>query len=277
VLLMTSPVNRAPGNGLAPAVWLAVAGLTFAQTRAVEIKSTEHRVALIELYTSEGCSSCPPAEAWLGRLKEEPGLWTDFVPVAFHVDYWDHLGWRDPWAVRSFAERQRRYAKDWGAESVYTPAIVLNGREWRDWRIQRGEWRKPSPKPGVLTAASVDFQQWKIAFTPGDAVDRVEVNAVLLWSGVRSDVKAGENRGRRLAHEFVVAAQASAPLMRQGGAFHGNVMLRPHRAVAADATLALAVWVTRAGRLEPLQAAGGWLPGVPGGARSQTTATPKMP
>lgn len=273
---MTSPFYRALGTMLASAACLTVANPTLAQTTAVAIKSPEHRVALIELYTSEGCSSCPPAEAWLGRLKEERGLWTDFVPVAFHVDYWDHLGWRDPWADRSFAERQRQYAKDWGADSVYTPAVVLNGKEWRDWRLARSEWRKPSPKPGVLTATSVDLQQWMIAFTPTDPADRVEVNAALLWSGVRSDVKAGENRGRRLAHEFVVAAHASAPLLRQGNAFHGNVMLRPHRAVPADATLALAVWVTRAGRLEPIQAAGGWLPGMPGG-RSPTAVTPQKP
>ena len=249
--------------------------LVAAQIHAEENPRTP---VIVELFTSEGCSSCPAADALLKRLSEkqeiDPAL---IIPLGFHVDYWDHLGWRDPWAVRSFAERQRRYAKDWGADSVYTPAVVLNGKEWRDWRIQRGEWRKPSPTPGVLTAASVDFQQWMVAFTPVDAVDRVEVNAALLWSGVRSDVKAGENRGRRLAHEFVVAAQASAPLMRQAGVFQGSVMLQPHRAVPADATLALAVWVTRAGRLEPLQAAGGWLPGVPGGARSQTTATPKMP
>ena len=64
----------------------------------VTFASTARQTSLLELYTSEGCSSCPPAEAWLSGLKDNPGLWRDFVPVAFHVDYWNYLGWRDKWS-----------------------------------------------------------------------------------------------------------------------------------------------------------------------------------
>ena len=67
--------------------------------------SGSNQVHLIELFSSEGCSSCPPAEQWLGGLREAPGLWRDFVPVAFHVDYWDRLGWRDRFSSPSYSER----------------------------------------------------------------------------------------------------------------------------------------------------------------------------
>src|SRR5205809_201633 len=73
---------------LSTALTSRVAGQTF--------ESGPARVHVIELFTSQGCSSCPPAEAWLSKLKNEPRLWKDFMPIAFHVDYWDRLGWRDP-------------------------------------------------------------------------------------------------------------------------------------------------------------------------------------
>jgi hypothetical protein len=94
-------------------------------------KSGENQAALVELYTSEGCSSCPPAEAWLSRLKDGPGLWKEFVPVAFHVDYWDYLGWRDKWSAEAFSARQRAYASAWHNDNIYTPGFILNGSEWR--------------------------------------------------------------------------------------------------------------------------------------------------
>ena len=98
-------------------------------------ESGPKKVQLLELLPPEGCSSCPSAEASLGRLVNDPRLWHEFVPVAFHVDYWDRLGWKDPFASAEWTKRQRLYAANWNAESVYTPAFVLNGREWRDARV----------------------------------------------------------------------------------------------------------------------------------------------
>ena len=99
-----------------------------ATAQDVMFQSPDHQSALLELYTSEGCSSCPPAENWLSRLKTSPRLWREFVPVAFHVDYWDYLGWRDPWGAKEFSNRQRAYAKTWGSETIYTPELRL---EWK--------------------------------------------------------------------------------------------------------------------------------------------------
>src|SRR5437762_7982575 len=95
-------------------------------------ESAPQRTHLIELFTSQGCSSCPPAEAWLSNLKNEPRLWQDFVPLAFHVDYWDHLGWRDLFASKLWTERQADYSARWKAETVYTPAFVLDGMAWHN-------------------------------------------------------------------------------------------------------------------------------------------------
>src|SRR5205823_9928722 len=98
----------------------------------VVFESGPKKIQLLELFTSEGCSSCPPAEASLGRLVNDPRLWHEFVPVAFPVDYWDRLGRKHPLASVEWTKRQRLYAANWNAETVYTPAFVLNGREWRD-------------------------------------------------------------------------------------------------------------------------------------------------
>src|SRR5437016_3348460 len=95
-----------------------VATLSSVAGGEIVLHSGPTRVALIELYTSEGCSSCPPAEQWLGELRTSPALWKEFVPVALHVNYWDHLGWRDALASKVFTEREHGYAAVWRASSV---------------------------------------------------------------------------------------------------------------------------------------------------------------
>src|SRR5947207_690518 len=119
-------------------------------------QSSENRVALLELFTSEGCSSCPPAETWLSGLRSSAGLWKEFVPVAFHVDYWDYLGWRDPWASAGFSDRQRAYAALWHSDSTYTPGFVLNGKEWRPLLRPKDGPRSSRSKSGCLIISSAD-------------------------------------------------------------------------------------------------------------------------
>src|SRR3954465_2646270 len=99
----------------------------------IVIRSGPQRVSLIELYTSEGCSSCPPAEEWLSSLRNDPRLWQSFVPVAFHVDYWDRLGGKKRFARPEFTARQRTYAAGASATTVYTPGFLIDGHEWRGW------------------------------------------------------------------------------------------------------------------------------------------------
>lgn len=209
--------------------------------------SGEGRTHLLELYSSEGCSSCPPAEAWLGGLRDAPGLWRDFVPVAFHIVYWDQLGWRDRFASKEFTARQYAYSGAWGSDSVYTPGFVLDGAEWR----RSGKPPAAAGKAGLLAVEYADDGACRVKFAvPGD----YEVHVALLGGGIVSGVKAGENEGRTLHHEFVALALAAAPL-RDGAA----ELKLPRKTEPGVARQALAVWITRRGDLTPVQATGGWV------------------
>jgi hypothetical protein len=172
----------------------------------IRLQSTEEQVDLLELYSSEGCSSCPPAESWLSGLKKSPKLWRDLVPIAFHVDYWDSLGWKDTFASKEFSARQREYADHWRSQSVYTPGFVFNGREWRGWFQHQAFPPKTSKRIGVLQGLSADGSSWSFTFQPigSAATGPYEFHAALLGFELTSDVKAGENRGRKLDHDFVV-------------------------------------------------------------------------
>ncbi len=230
-----------------------------AQAAAIKFQSAPEQTALLELYTSEGCNSCPPAETWLSHLKESPGLWKDFVPLAFHVDYWDYLGWRDPWAVPGFSGRQRAYAESWHNESIYTPGFVLNGKEWRDW-YERNDGLKPSKmEVGVLTVSSTDTNRWQVTFSPMNmSGTNYEVHAALLAGSLSSNVKTGENRGRRLKHDFVVSTLVEVALTHDTDVKRGEFALSAPPATQGG-SFALAVWITQVGHMEPLQATGGWL------------------
>ncbi len=223
-------------------------------------QSSERQTALLELYTSEGCSSCPPAEAWLSKLKTVPGLWSGFVPVAFHVDYWNGLGWRDELSSEQFSDRQRTYAQVWSAENIYTPEFVLNGREWHNWFGFRGIPSGSGTKAGVLRASSMDGRHWQANFVPVEnGTADYEVTAALLVSELGSDVTAGENSGRHLNHDFAALSLITRPLTNQTNEFQGTFVIDADPK-GITGRLALAAWITRSGRLEPLQAAGGWLP-----------------
>ena len=209
------------------------------------------RVSLIELYSSEGCSSCPPAERWLGELRSDPGLWKTFVPVAFHVDYWNKLGWPDRFSTREFTARQSALAAAWGGDAVYTPCFVRDGAEWH----ARGPVEASGGAAGVLTA-TYDGATVRAEFTPTAGTKAAdsrgyEVHAAILGAGIVSKVTAGENSGETLRHEFIALALGGAPLGRD------LPLVVPQ--VAGVPRHALAVWVTRRGELAPVQAAGGWL------------------
>ena len=239
---------------------LLVQAVPLMSASPVEFRSGATQTGLLELYTSEGCSSCPPAEAWLSRLKQNPKLWKDFVPVAFHVDYWDYLGWKDPFASEAYTQRQHDYAALWRSRSVYTPGFVLDGREWRGWS-SRDELLRPSTKAvGVLTARSEDARQWRLHYQPvaGSGSSSCDFHTALLGFDLASDVKAGENRGRKLEHDFVVLAVATTAGANSDGAAQATIALSPTLA-SVPKRLGFAAWVTMSKSLQPLQAVGGWL------------------
>jgi hypothetical protein len=233
-----------------------------ALTAAIAVHAGEQRFAsgpartsLLELYTSEGCSSCPPAERWLDALGGEAGLWKDFVPVEFHVNYWDRLGWPDRFATREFTQRQYDHAAAWDGGSVYTPCFVRNGAEWHVEALPSA-----GGKAGMLTVVISPDGAARAEFVPAavPAKEGYELHVALLGSGFSSRVTAGENRGETLRHEFVALALADHPLAPAGGASRAEFGL-PTSKITDAPRRALAVWVTRRGDRIPLQATGGWL------------------
>ena len=247
-----------PATLVLGALLLAAAPLLSAEL--MQFLSGATQPTLLELYTSEGCSSCPPAEAWLSRLKDSPRLWKDFVPVALHVDYWDYLGWKDPFASKVYSERQRAYAGQWRSRSIYTPGFVLDGKEWRGWS-GRDELPRGSGKPaGKITACSDDGKRWRLRFEPSAPARGAthEFHAALLGFDLISQVKAGENRGRKLQHDFAVLALADVAAVREAGAWEGVLTLKSAPTVS-PARLGLAVWITTGQDLAPLQSLGGWI------------------
>src|SRR6267142_2335762 len=225
----------------------------------IKFQSAPERTELLELYTSEGCSSCPPAEAWISGLKDSPRLWKDFAPVAFHVDYWNSLGWKDAWSDAEFSERQRSYAQLWRSENIYTPEFVLNGKEWHDWFSGKNGPKSGGERAGILVVTSTDTNRWQVVFAPEQAADEhYEIHAALLAGGIISDVKAGENRGRQLNHDFAVVNLVQIGMTTSNGLAKGRFIVNPPKSNLGK-TLALVAWVTHAGELEPLQTTGGWL------------------
>lgn len=218
----------------------------------LSLESGARKAHLLELFTSEGCSSCPSAEAWLSKLKDDAGLWRDFVPLAFHVDYWDRLGWRDPFASKSWTARQYQYSAAWKSSSVYTPGFVLDGREWRNNRVPSAA----SESPGVLKIAVTGNEKVTASFeSSGGGSKPLDVHVARLGFGLNINVKAGENSGRKLLHDFVVLSLETAKMTA------GMAELRAPATASADANSrsAIAAWITESGQIEPLQAVGGWL------------------
>jgi hypothetical protein len=185
-------------------------------------------------------------------LKNEPRLWQDFVPVAFHVDYWDHLGWRDPFASKTWTERQADYSARWKNESVYTPAFALDGVAWRNAALPPAA----TETAGVLKI-TISGERVTADFKPASKGGRsYEIHLARLGFALGADVTAGENSGRKLVHDFVVLG-----LTNEGMKAGVKELRLPAESSkqAAGARSAIAAWVTEAGKIEPIQAVGGWL------------------
>lgn len=242
-----------------PVLWFFVVIIlvsSAAMVRAEQVfTSPPTHVQLIELFTSQGCSSCPPAEDWLSDWQQDEGLWSRVIPVAFHVDYWNRLGWTDPFSDHRYTRRQQRYGSNWGRPAVYTPGFVVDGQEWRGW-FERAPLPAGPDTSGVLRLAW-DGQVAKITFQPSPETQRAMTTAVvLLGMGQRTAVATGENAGREMVGDFVALGWQETGLYLEDGAWHG--------AVAVDQEIdgqvrAVAAWVTDRPQGAVLQATGGCL------------------
>lgn len=180
-------------------------------SRAISAYSPPHRVALLELYTSEGCSSCPPADRWLSRLKDSDLTGTQLIPLAFHVSYWDYIGWKDRFASQDHDRRQRNQAALANSRTVYTPQFMLNGRDFRGLRNFDSELRRINDEPASLglrmTAVTAQPDRLDVrvdAGSAGESIDDVAIHIALYENALGSDVSDGENEGEHLRHDFVV-------------------------------------------------------------------------
>jgi len=183
----------------AVALIATVAAEAFAADGGCRAASGPHAPAVVELYTSEGCNSCPPADQWLAGLPRDGSV----LALAFHVDYWDDLGWADRFGDPAYTARQRQIQSPSGARFVYTPQVVANGRDFPAWRQAT-----PTALPGLPTGApSLALRREgrqlvaEIASAPGL---RLAGYWALLEDGHSSQVGRGENAGRALRHEHVV-------------------------------------------------------------------------
>lgn len=235
--------------------------LPLAAQAAATFASSGTRAHLIELYTSEGCSSCPPADRWLGSLQESSALWSRVVPVAFHVDYWDYLGWRDDYARAEFSERQQRYARLQRTSTVYTPGMFLDGQEWRDWQGANALAGRRVAAGTAVGQLTVNYERKgsTLTFVPASGAKAAPRKAylALLGVGIESPIKAGENRGKRLRHDFVVLDLVSASLA--GNDEQWTATLPAITTKLSAPRYAIAAWVSDANDSEPLQVTGGWL------------------
>jgi hypothetical protein len=198
-------------------------------------KSGATTVPLLELYTSEGCSSCPPADKWLS------GIITDKVtPLAFHVDYWDYIGWKDKFSKAEYSDRQRKIAAFGGAGFVYTPQFVINGRDFKGWDNSRlNQSVTASQKIASRANLSLDAVQenGKIILkttaqltNSADAQNKIkdtDVFVAIYENKLVSQVKAGENSGRELKHDYVVRELFGAYQINNQNEFSKNFTLSP--------------------------------------------------
>lgn len=189
------------------ALLLAGSLLLATSADACSIQTGDKLTPLLELYTSEGCSSCPPAEKWLKSKIDAPS--SPFIPLVYHVDYWDNLGWKDPFADPAHAQRQRQRAAAVNSRTIYTPQFLLNGRDYRrGW--SNSSWEKDIATPITSQARiSLDVQrnakQLSIKAS-ANSQSAGHLYIALAENHLGTEVKAGENRGETLQHQFITRA-----------------------------------------------------------------------
>jgi hypothetical protein len=172
--------------------------------------SAARRVPLLELYTSEGCNSCPPADRWVSALPQRGYTSDRVVVLAFHVDYWDRLGWPDRFAQPRFTERQRLVNQRGRSPVIYTPQLVFNGSDYRrgmrdDFAERLAALARDIPKAALHLNFSPAERQWTVAGRWSAAgAAQAQAWVALYENNLVTDVRAGENRDKRLRHDFVV-------------------------------------------------------------------------
>ncbi len=191
------------------AAGVAAAGLAAAMPAFAETGRETGPVAVVELFTSQGCSSCPPADALLGRLSDREGV----VALTFNVDYWDYLGWKDTLGSPLFTKRQRDYAQSRGDGQVYTPQMVINGREHfvgsREMEVRQEIEAELARPADSFVPISMEHRGKELTIHVGAAPGGGPVPEATVWVAMvmprtAVDIARGENGGRELTYYNVV-------------------------------------------------------------------------
>lgn len=186
-----------------------VGGAFAAQHASCRAESGPILTPVIELYTSEGCSSCPPADKWLSALKPAAAR-GQVVVQAFHVSYWDYIGWVDRFAAPAHTMRQRQLASHNRLSTIYTPQLVRNGLDWRDWRAEGKAVAMAEPARARIALHQVSADRFEAVVTPGEGSGPWAAYWTVTEHGHSSQVKSGENAGEKLQHDFVVRQYVQA-------------------------------------------------------------------
>ncbi|MFI5138519.1 MAG: DUF1223 domain-containing protein [Sphingobacteriales bacterium] len=183
-----------------------------------KVNNNEKGFAVVELFTSEGCSSCPPADELVAKIEKESKDQPVYI-LAYHVDYWNRLGWKDVFSSADFSKRQNDYARYLKLQSIYTPQIVVNGKtefvgseEGTLRNAIKSSLQKPSPNQLTLNVQSIDKGMAKIKYNTEGADKNTMLQIAILQKNAQTRVGRGENSGRTLSHVQIVRNLQSVPL-----------------------------------------------------------------
>jgi hypothetical protein len=221
----------------------------------IVVSSGDKQIAVVELYTSEGCSSCPSADKWLSRLVKAPKDEVEVLALAFHVDYWNYLGWKDRFSSADYTSRQRQLGANNRQNTIYTPEFFVNGMEARgtgkilDKIKQANQQQAPlvlklrvsRDKTGLLLKLDSPADR--------DTIGQVHHRYLVYENNLSTDVERGENSGEVLKHEQVVRYMSEAK----------SLQTENHHRIAIDPdwqpqNIGVAVLVTSPGNQHYLQA-----------------------
>ena len=221
----------------------------------IVVSSGDKQTAVVELFTSEGCSSCPSADRWLSQLVASPRDELDFLALAFHVDYWDYLGWKDRFAHADYTNRQRQLGANNLQHTIYTPEFFVNGMEVRGSNNILEKIQQSNAQPALIALElTVTREQSTLVIdlhSPGerDAIGPVHLRYLVYENDLSTDVRRGENSGETLKHQQVVRYMSKAK----------NLQLDNRHRIAIDPKwnperFGVAVLVTSPGNRHYLQA-----------------------
>ena len=218
----------------------AFLSLTAGMSTSAESSSrSEMRIpVMVELFTSEGCSSCPPADALLQKLDVQPIAGEEMIVLSEHVDYWNHIGWKDPYSSHYYSDRQSAYARRLGLSDVYTPQMIVDGTSQfvgSDETLADKAFAQALTKPKIamrLTSVSIGATNVLLAHVETSSLQEsfglrmADVYVAVALNRAESHVSHGENAGRTLAHTAVVRSIVKVGSIRQGQAFDQDIQVK---------------------------------------------------